>query len=191
MLSFPSPSFLHSAPLFSPNTILLQPPFPDFAIFPTFGASLIFFHSLSCPHIHRSILISATSNFFSCASFSISAPYISAGLTTVLCTFHLIFTFTFLSHNTPHTLLPWELLVIWCCCFGRSRAYVIAGSNMRACATPVQFQMGTGFTGGLADTKAKEMVALIPEGASLDIKIPTSIRGNLSIPKSFFCHLLR
>ena len=48
---------------------------------------------------------------------------------------------------------------------------------MPVCAPSLQFQMGTGFTGGLADTKAKEMVALIPEGASLDIKIPTSIRG--------------
>jgi len=37
--------------------------------------------------------------------------------------------------------------------------------------------MGAGFTGGLGDMKQKEMVALIPEGASLDIQIPTSIRG--------------
>ena len=54
---------------------------------------------------------------------------------------------------------------------------MIVSSNMHVCAPSLQFQMGTGFTGGLADTKAKEMVALIPEGASLDIKIPTSIRG--------------
>ena len=90
------------------------------------------------------------------------------------------------THALAVGVISYLVLLLW-----PSRAYVIAGSNMRACATPVQFQMGTGFTGGLADTKAKEMVALIPEGASLDIKIPTSIRGNLSIPKSFFCHLLR
>ncbi|KAI0220394.1 Adenylate cyclase type 10 [Lamellibrachia satsuma] len=39
------------------------------------------------------------------------------------------------------------------------------------------FQMGAGYTGGLNDTKQREMVAIIPAGASLDIQIPTSIRG--------------
>ena len=50
--------------------------------------------------------LSATSNFFSCAFFNahVSAPYISAGLTTVLYTFPLIFMFILLSHNTPDTL---------------------------------------------------------------------------------------
>ena len=52
-------------------------------------------------HIHRSILISTTSNLFSCALFNahVSDPYISAGLTTVLYTFPLIFTFILLSHK--------------------------------------------------------------------------------------------
>ena len=65
-------------------------------------------------HIHRTILISATSNLFSCA-FSIahvSAPYTRAGVTTVLYTFPLIFTFIFLSHNTPDTLLQFFLSLI-------------------------------------------------------------------------------
>lgn len=44
------------------------------------------------------------------------------------------------------------------------------------CVT-IQFQMGAGYTGGLNDTKQREMVAIIPAGASLDIQIPTSIRG--------------
>ena len=81
-----------------------------FVISPTFVAphilSFLILSSFVTPHIHRSILISATSNFFSCAFFNayVSAPYISAGLTTVLYTFPLIFTFILLSHNTPDTL---------------------------------------------------------------------------------------
>ena len=69
---------------------------------------------LSCfvtPHIHRSILISATSNLFPCAFVNahVSAPYISSGLTTVLYTFLLIFTFILLSHNTPDTIFQFFL----------------------------------------------------------------------------------
>ena len=81
-----------------------------FVISPTFAVPLILsfliLSSFVTPHIHRSILISATSNFFSCAFFNAhdSAPYISAGLTTVLYTFPLIFMFILLSHNTPDTL---------------------------------------------------------------------------------------
>ena len=62
-------------------------------ISPTFVAPLILYFlilsSLVTPLIHLNILISATSNFFSCAFFSayLSAPYITAGLTTVLYTF--------------------------------------------------------------------------------------------------------
>ena len=64
-----------------------------FVISPTFVVPLILsfliLFSFEPPHIHRSILISATSNFFSCAFFNahVSAPYISAGLATVLHTF--------------------------------------------------------------------------------------------------------
>ena len=81
-----------------------------FVISPTFVVPLILsfliLSSFVTPHIHRSILISATSNFFPCAFFNahVSAPYISAGLTTVLYTFPLIFMFILLSHNTPDTL---------------------------------------------------------------------------------------
>ena len=77
---------------------------------PTFVFPLILLFlilpSFVTPHIHRSILISATSNFFSCAFVNahVSAPYISACITTVLYTFPLIFTFILLSHNTPDTL---------------------------------------------------------------------------------------
>ena len=91
--------------------IPLQPPFLDFLCdSPTFVVALILsfllLYSLVTPHIHRSILISATSNFISCAFFNahVSALYISAGLTTVLYTFPLIFRFILLSHNTPDTL---------------------------------------------------------------------------------------
>ena len=47
--------------------------------------------SLVTPLIHLNILISTTSNFFSCAFFTaqVSTPYIIAGLTTVLYTFPL------------------------------------------------------------------------------------------------------
>ena len=69
-----------------------QPPFLDFqffAIFPTFVVPLIIsfliLSSFVTPHIHRSIRISATSDYFSCALFSanVTAPYTCAGLTTV------------------------------------------------------------------------------------------------------------
>ena len=48
--------------------------------------SILILSSLVTPIIHLNILISATSNFFSCAFFTaqVSAPYIIAGLTTVL-----------------------------------------------------------------------------------------------------------
>ena len=60
------------------------------------------------PHIHLIILISAISNLFSCAFFNahVSVLHTSSGLTTVLYTFPLMCTFTFLSHNMPQTLLP-------------------------------------------------------------------------------------
>ena len=64
-------------------------------ISPTFVVPLILsfliLSSLAIPLIHLNILISATSNFFSCAFFAVqvSAPYIIAGLTTVLYTFPL------------------------------------------------------------------------------------------------------
>ena len=68
--------------------IPLQPTFLE--ISPTFVVPLILsfliLSSLVTPTIHRNILISATSNFFSCAFFTahVSAPYIIAGLTAVL-----------------------------------------------------------------------------------------------------------
>ena len=54
--------------------------------------SFLILSSFVTPHSHRSILISATSDLFSCAFFNahVYAPYISAGLTTVLYTFPLI-----------------------------------------------------------------------------------------------------
>ena len=66
---------------------LLSCTFLDIA--PTFVVPLILsfliLSSLVTPLIHLNILISATSNFFSCAFFTaqVSAPYIIAGLTTV------------------------------------------------------------------------------------------------------------
>ena len=50
--------------------------------------SFLILSSLVTPLIHLTILISATSNFFSCAFFTaqVSATYIIAGLTTVLYT---------------------------------------------------------------------------------------------------------
>ena len=67
-------------------------------ISPTFVVPLILsfliLSILVTPLIHLNILISATSNFFSCAFFTahVSAPYIIAGLTTVLYTFPLTLT---------------------------------------------------------------------------------------------------
>ena len=98
---------------------LLPCTFISIALLPTQCSSLLitypyhftliswtFLVSFVTPHIHRSILISATSNLVSCDFFNahVSAPYISAGLTTVLYTFPLIFMFILLSHNTPVTL---------------------------------------------------------------------------------------
>ena len=86
-------------------------------ISPTFVVSLILsfliLSSFVTPHIHRSILISATSNLFSCAFFNahVSAPYNSAGLITVLYIFPLIFTFILLSDNTPYTLFQFFILL--------------------------------------------------------------------------------
>ena len=63
-----------------------------FPISPTFVVPLIpsflILPSFVTPHIHHSIRISAASNLFSCGFFNahVSAPYTSAGLTTVLFT---------------------------------------------------------------------------------------------------------
>ena len=68
--------------------------------------SFLILSSLVTPFIHLNILISATSNFSSCA-FSIahvSAPYIIAGLTTVLCTFSLTLKRILRSQRIPDTL---------------------------------------------------------------------------------------
>ena len=74
-------------------------------IAPTFVVPLIH-RSLFCPSLHLNILISATSDFFSCAFFAahVSAPYIIAGLTTVLYIFPLTIKLMFLSHRTPDIL---------------------------------------------------------------------------------------
>ena len=57
---------------------------PTFVVPPIL--SFLILSSFVTPHIHRSILISATSSFFSCAVFNayVSAPYISVSLATVL-----------------------------------------------------------------------------------------------------------
>ena len=79
-------------------------------ISPTFVVPLILsfliLSSLVTPLIHLNILISATSNFFSCAFFTaqVSAPYIIAGLTTVLYTFPLTLKLILRSHRIPDTL---------------------------------------------------------------------------------------
>ena len=79
--------------------------------------SFLILSSFVTPHIHRSILISATSNLFSCAFFNahVSAPYISADLTTVLYIFPLIVTFILLSQKTPDTLFRFfhPLYTLW------------------------------------------------------------------------------
>ena len=74
--------------------IPLQPPFLDILCnFPHFRCPLILsfliLSSVVTPHIHRRIPISASSNFISCAFLNahVSAPFTSAGLTTVLYTF--------------------------------------------------------------------------------------------------------
>ena len=76
-------------------------------ISPTFVVPLILsfliLSSLVTPLIHLNILISATSNFFSCAFFTahVSALYIIAGLTTVLYTFLLTLKLILRSHRIP------------------------------------------------------------------------------------------
>ena len=82
-------------------------------ISPTFVVPLILsfliLSSLVTPLIHLNILIAATSNFFSCAFFTaqVSAPYIIAGLTTVLYTFPLTLksqTYSSVAHNPRYPL---------------------------------------------------------------------------------------
>ena len=68
------PSFLCSAPLFSSHAHS----WTFFVIPPTFGVPLILsfliLSSFETPHIHRSLLISANSNLFSCASSMTCTP---------------------------------------------------------------------------------------------------------------------
>ena len=73
----------------------------------------ITWQSIQCfvtPRIHFAFLRPPPIYFF-CVFFNanVSTPYISAGLITVLYTFTLIFTFIFLSHNTPDTLFQFLL----------------------------------------------------------------------------------
>ena len=88
--------------------IALQPSFLE--IFHTFVVPLILsfliLSSLVTLLIHLNILISATFNLFSCAFFTahISAPYIIAGLRTVLYTFPLALNLIIRSHRIPDTL---------------------------------------------------------------------------------------
>ena len=77
---------------------------------PTFVVTLILsfliLSILVTPLIQLNIIISATSNFFSCAFFTAhdSAPYIIDGLTTVLYTFPLILKLILRSHRIPDIL---------------------------------------------------------------------------------------
>ena len=113
------PSFLHSAPRFSSHVHTTSTSFPGPSLWCLpLSLSLLFIHFLILssfvnPYIHRSILISAISNLFSCVFFNahVSAPYISAGFATVLSTF----LFIFLSHITPDTLsqLFHSLCTMW------------------------------------------------------------------------------
>ena len=68
--------------------------------------SFLILSSLVTSLIHLNILISATSNFFSCAFFTahVSAPYIIAGLTTVLYTFPLTLNYFQQPHFWCHTI---------------------------------------------------------------------------------------
>ena len=75
---------------------------------PTFAVpqiSFLILSSLAIPLTHVCILISATSNFFYCAFFTahVSAPYIIAGLTSVVYTFPVTLKPTLRSHRTPDT----------------------------------------------------------------------------------------
>ncbi|KAK7086884.1 hypothetical protein SK128_003007 [Halocaridina rubra] len=76
-----------------------------FSLTGTLITSFLILSLLVTPHIHLNILISATSSFFSCVFFiaHVSAPYIIAGLTTVLCTLPLNLIPILLSHSTPDT----------------------------------------------------------------------------------------
>ena len=77
--------------------------------------SFIILSSLVTPLFHLNILISATSNFFSCAFFTaqVSAPYIIAGLTSVLYTFHLTLKLILRSHRIPDTLFQYSTLIVF------------------------------------------------------------------------------
>ena len=72
--------------------------------YPTFAVpqiiSFLILYGLVTPLIHLNILISATSNFLSCALFNahVSVPYIIAGLTAVLHTFPLTLKLIHRSH---------------------------------------------------------------------------------------------
>ena len=89
-----------------------------FDISPTFVVPLILsfliLSSLVTPLIHLN-LISATSNFFSCAFFTVqvSAPYIIAGLTTVLYTFPLTLKLILRSHRIPDTTIDEHCKGTW------------------------------------------------------------------------------
>ena len=89
-----------------------------------------FFFFFVTPHIHRSILIYATSNLLSCAYFNanVSAPYTSAGLATVMCIFPLIVTFILLSHNTPCTLF--QLFLLLCTMWVTSASRTPSSANV-------------------------------------------------------------
>ena len=88
-------------------------------ISPTFVVPLILsfliLSSLVIPLIHLNILISTTSNFFSCAFFSarVSAPYIIADLTPVMYIFHLALRRIRRSHTIPDTLFQFFILIVF------------------------------------------------------------------------------
>ena len=88
-------------------------------ISPTFVVPLILsfliLSSLVTSLIHLNILISATSNFFSCAFFiaHVSAPYIIASLTTVLYTFPLTLKPILRSHRIPDILFQFSILIVF------------------------------------------------------------------------------
>ena len=89
-------------------------------IYPTFVIPLILSFlipsSLVTPLIHLNILISAKSNFFCCAFFTahVSAPYIIAGLTTVLYTFPLTLKLIIRSHRIPIPSSSSSILILFC-----------------------------------------------------------------------------
>ena len=100
-----SSSLLNTCPhhfnLLSSTFLVISPTFVVHLII-----SFLILSSLVTPLIHLNILISATSNFFSCAFFTahVSAPYIIAGLTTVMYTFPLTLKLILRSHRIPDTL---------------------------------------------------------------------------------------